>query len=77
MTKSEAAATIALHVNVAARRSGKVIDKMLVAEIMSEFGCGHRGPFLAEAANTANWRTVLSAARKSAREQGEYHLIAN
>lgn len=77
MTKTEAANEIARHVNVAARHSGKTINKMLVAEIMSEYGAGHRGQFLADAANTANWRTVLTAARKQAKAQGEYHLIAN
>ncbi|AHN84060.1 hypothetical protein GJ25_gp049 [Mycobacterium phage Hawkeye] len=56
MTKTEAADTIAMHVVIAARNGGKVISKMLVAEIMSEFSAGHRGPFLAEAANAANWK---------------------
>lgn len=75
MTKTQAAHDIALQVVVFARKHQQPITRDGVFGHLSECGGGHRGSYLQQAAQAANYKTVLRAAIQMARQQGDYNLI--
>lgn len=69
MTKTEAAAIIAREVVQAlirqhANGQKRLDGKLTALELLSEYGNGHNGAYLQEAATTANLRTVLIHAKR-------------
>lgn len=75
MTKTQAAKDMALQVVVFARKHQQPFNRDAVFGHLSECGGGHKGSYLQQAAQLANYRTVLRMATQMARETGDDNLI--
>ena len=75
MNKTEAAEAIACQVEVFARRTQQPATMDSIYAHLSECQAGHRGEFLAEAAKTANHKTVRKIVNANMKLMGDYHLI--